>query len=1713
MRLAYKLLALLVAIMCVTYTQAQVVPDFTPNTFSACPPATIIFTNTSTGSAKSFSWTFGNGNSSNFIDASTIYDRPGIFNVTLTAVDGAGVSTSVSKQITIYKLPKVNFNVSAQRICERENVQFTDASTAGSGPLKTWLWDFGDGYTSPQKSAIHQYTNSSFYTIKLFVTDTFGCSWDTVKTNYIEIKEKPQVNFSFPDNRACKAPITINVTNYTPSANTSFKWIFGDGQMSTTYSPSHTYTSAGKYDVKLVAKHTSGCSDSLTQSNKVEIAPLVVDFTFPDTICEGSIFELEEYIVPRLTSSTVYQWTFDNKTSATGEKVTKKLPAGKQNIKLEVTNGQCSGTKTKEVNINNLPKNTIQNPSAICGEQPLVISTFDSTGIDSFFWRIDNSQNRFDVRSLNVFNKEGEHYISLYQMNDAGCEVTYVDTIYQSFGRFSPSADTGACVPFNYKPYLIAKGIWAVDSIFWDFTEFGLSKYQGFSPPTLRIVDTGYYGLPIKIKDKSGCTFNIVNTIGGGNKPVAAYALEQDTICVGESLHLTNTSKAPNKPNAFRWKIANQSAVTKSFDAQMKEFPGDLDVLHIVSHYGCSDSVLDKNVINLKGPYGSFSLQEDSCITSQKKVLGILKEVDSFSYSINDVFLSSDTTFTYTFSNLDNLKLWTYNRTSGCKDSLIQMIKVKDSAKLSWFVDAGVCAPAPVLVERFKENIDSIKWYLNGINTQHQLPSVYTLKSQGGAVRVKLVGYANGGCSIELDTVINVIGARLDSKVGQSFGCFPKVLTLIDSFWNDANNIRRWVIDGDTIPSNSVVTKYTISGLKDPSSKVIKVNILADLDSCESTQQFNLAHNGVTFTSSYTDSIINCNVSQFTFKMDVSSDQLRKVTGYQFRYKGSTNYSSSPVFKQQMLLNNKADTVFLTVLNTTGCNTTQFLIVNKPKPAIYANFSSSNPIAPCAPLQVNFKDESSSLFGKIVAHEWRIDNKFFSSAPNPTRIFTEPSNYKVALKITDERGCIDSVVLDSVVRIKGAIVELAFGQNTLCSNDTFWGFVTKGNAVKFEWDMGDGSVLLGDRISYRYDNAGSYKIKVLVSDSSNCKYPIENSDPILVYKSPVARFVGESRCVNDILTLYDSTSASQKITQRTWDIDGNKITALNKVKYTTGSTDVRAKLTVVDSAGCKDSIEETIKLYKIEADFSIDQAYYCIGDNIKTTDLSNSDTSMLSYSYSVSGNVIGSSKNTTFKIVDEGSFDLKLKVINKAGCKDSITKEAIIKVVGPQNKSNATLRYLSVGENNEVFFNLVKDTTGLFEKYELYNAASTKIWESSNATNTSGTLIGLNPQKSSVCLKLVGTNRCEAPDISVLEEHCTINTFGQSAPMSRIVRWNAYAGWKKIDGYDIYREGDAGYELIAKVPADSLSYTDTEHLNCDAAQHYKVAAYGLDVSYSDTCHIKPVWNYTTKPVKLSNVTVNTGNQIELSIEPSSGALIPISGLEILRTGEVTDVISSPNVLAYLDNSVNTQQRSYSYKVRQVDECGGISAPSNTVNSIYLKVENDLSLYPLLTWTQERIWDTKFEQYQVFKKDNEVSVLIATVSGKLDTTYLDKTGDIECASEACYQVVALSQDGLSSYSNSNCTGSSSALFAPNAMSPNGDGLNDVYRIRGLYISQFHFEVYTRWGEKIFETDECMQPWDGTYLGKRVPSGCYFYVVNAIGADRVRHYSNGTLTVLE
>ncbi len=80
-------------------------------------------------------------------------------------------------------------------------------------------------------------------------------------------------------------------------------------------------------------------------------------------------------------------------------------------------------------------------------------------------------------------------------------------------------------------------------------------------------------------------------------------------------------------------------------------------------------------------------------------------------------------------------------------------------------------------------------------------------------------------------------------------------------------------------------------------------------------------------------------------------------------------------------------------------------------------------------------------------------------------------------------------------------------------------------------------------------------------------------------------------------------------------------------------------------------------------------------------------------------------------------------------------------------------------------------------------------------------------------------------------------------------------------------------------------------------------------------------------------------------------------------------------------------------------------------------------------------------------------------------------------------------------------STSMLEMPNAFSPNGDGINDIYRAKSNHKSIVEFKAYifNRWGQKIYEWSDINGGWDGTKGGTAVKPGVYFVLVKAKGAD--------------
>lgn len=84
-------------------------------------------------------------------------------------------------------------------------------------------------------------------------------------------------------------------------------------------------------------------------------------------------------------------------------------------------------------------------------------------------------------------------------------------------------------------------------------------------------------------------------------------------------------------------------------------------------------------------------------------------------------------------------------------------------------------------------------------------------------------------------------------------------------------------------------------------------------------------------------------------------------------------------------------------------------------------------------------------------------------------------------------------------------------------------------------------------------------------------------------------------------------------------------------------------------------------------------------------------------------------------------------------------------------------------------------------------------------------------------------------------------------------------------------------------------------------------------------------------------------------------------------------------------------------------------------------------------------------------------------------------------------------------------SESKLEMPNAFSPNGDGINDIYRAKNNYQSIVEFDAYifNRWGQKIYEWHDPAGGWDGKFNGKDVKQGVYFVLVKAKGADERKY----------
>ena len=362
------------------------------------------------------------------------------------------------------------------------------------------------------------------------------------------------------------------------------------------------------------------------------------------------------------------------------------------------------------------------------------------------------------------------------------------------------------------------------------------------------------------------------------------------------------------------------------------------------------------------------------------------------------------------------------------------------------------------------------------------------------------------------------------------------------------------------------------------------------------------------------------------------------------------------------------------------------------------------------------------------------------------------------------------------------------------------------------------------------------------------------------------------------------------------------------------------------------------------------------------------------------------------------------------------------------------------------------------------------------------------------------------------------------------LKWNAYEGWDSVRVYHIQKEKEdqpGVFYFLDSVPGNVLAYSDTM-IRCYAEPNYRVIAFRGDgvsmISQSDTSKASPFYKPILPLHDLLRISVEYDREILAEWKDPEYSRVPIMAylLEYSKDGLDFTPLGGwmpTSTKAYTKKNLAVDDQSYFFRISCMDSCGDIGPPGKEARSILLRTSLDSLERPLLNWSSYQGWETQPDHYVVERLEPNGQFIVLATVGPDDSTYTDAITEDVGRPDYCYRITAhLTPEyypinrQVWSHSNVSCAPVVSRLFVGNAFTPNGDNLNDSFHLKGMYIFEYNIQIFSRWGELLFESNDFKNSWDGTYKGEKAQQDVYIYVVNAIGTDRKRYHLKGNITLL-
>jgi PKD repeat protein len=1177
-------------------------------------------------------WNFGDGTTATYtapIGPSHIYPVPGQYLVTLFVTDTNNCTKTISHPVSVNTLPISLFSHDAP-MCQGLFVTFTDHSyTTSNNYLKTWHWDFGDGHdtlvTWPNNPNVsHQYISPGIYPVTLTVTTNESCS--ALRTRNVQIDPAPVSNFDY-SNPCDEEIVQFNDLSQTAGGGAVVEWYwnFGDpgsgiNNFATIQNPVHIYSQPGSYIVSLAIMNSHGCFDTIVKTVAVQSGPVAMFDA--DVTCLFNPTQFNDLSIPNATSIIEWDWDFGDGSAHSNlqNPIHNYLTAGDYNVTLTVKNSNlCTHDTTIQVSVISLPIASYQSNAPQCTGSPVYymnLSTSQHGQIVKWVWDFgDGSDTTIYYPGVpnvaHVFQGAGLQHMVRLTITTADSCTSFIEHVINSIPQpaanfyYSTVTCEGESVQFTDLTQLNGGG--PITDWFWNFDDptSGTQNISYLQNPVHIFTGPGTYDVRLIVTSLNSCIDTIVKTVSVNEQPEADF--NADTACIGTPTVFTDLSLA-NAASITTWDWDFGDGTPHSHiqnPIHLYAQSGIYNVtLAVINSNGCTASVSRLVKVN-PAPVALFAYSSGNCSGSPVSFYDlsytsqgyIAKWVWDFGDG-NTVTIttpgSQNVTHIYTNAGNYNVTL-TIQTNDSCSSSIVHTIPVTASPMANFTYAATRCQQSPVQFQDLTQQNGGgtiISWNWNfgdpgsGTNNTSNLQNPVHTYQGSGTFQVTLIVTNLNNCK---DTIVNPVDINGIPSVDFSADsvCQGDTTHFTDLTVPNSGTLIAWLWyfgDGGTSTQQNPVHYYSASG-----SYQVTLTVTNSYSCTSDTLKMVQVKVPPVSQFTYENNCVGAG-TQFT---DGSTPGFGSIIQWHWDFgDGDTSNLQNPI---HVYTNNGTFTVVLTVTNSLGCTDEYSLPVTiyAQPTALFTAYSTY-----CPRGTVTFADHSIPSGAPIVSWYWIFEDGFFSTSSNPTYTYSiTDTTYQVTLIITDENGCMDTIV-DDVYVVPG--FSFSFTADSACfGNATHFGTLNlaAGDTLHdLYWNFGDpqsGTYNTSTLYypTHTFTQPQVYIVKLRAYNSNNCVDSVYKE--IVVHPGPIADFGFDSIPYCDSTVVFTNLSIGNNadIDTLIWQFgDGTTSTQTPPLPPTIshlygnfGSFDV--SLTAVNGNGCRSSITKPLLVTCIASAF------------------------------------------------------------------------------------------------------------------------------------------------------------------------------------------------------------------------------------------------------------------------------------------------------------------------------------------------------------------------------------------------------------------------------------------------------------------------------------------------------------------------------------------------